>query len=94
MHDREMKSKVFAWKEIDLTLCTRNWRRSYLSCKRRRENLLKILPQYIDKVNRYFSANQGHNFKTEKAVKLEIKLDFPLMVPDLVYKFQIHFNHF
>jgi hypothetical protein len=25
----------------------------------------------------------------EKAVKLEIKLDFPLMVPDLVYKFQM-----
>ena len=34
-------------------------------------------------------ANQGHNFKMEKAVKLEIKLDFPLMVPDLVYKFQM-----
>jgi len=38
------------------------------------------------KVNRYFSANEGHNSKMEKAVTSEIKLGLSFMVPDIVYK--------
>ena len=50
------------------------------------------MPPLPAKVNRYFFfKSRGHNSRTEKLVKTEIKLSFSSMVPDPVYKFQMIF---